>query len=177
MLLALRKPTSGRIRVLGSDPYAGVKSGRVGAMLQSGGADARSDRAGAPRAGDGFHPRPLPVGQTLRRAGIADIADRRALAGGRVIDPDLAAAALAEGVNPLTRRERPGARGVRRRIAQLGDRCQAVPVRGNGAELPVVLYPEDRCPQPRRSAADCRGTRLARLSAMLTPLVRADRAE
>lgn len=29
MLLALRKPTSGRIRVLGSDPYAGVKSGRV----------------------------------------------------------------------------------------------------------------------------------------------------
>jgi ABC-type dipeptide/oligopeptide/nickel transport system ATPase component len=34
MLLALRKPTSGRIRVLGADPYAGVKSGRVGAMLQ-----------------------------------------------------------------------------------------------------------------------------------------------
>jgi ABC-type multidrug transport system ATPase subunit len=37
MLLALRKPTSGRIRVLGSDPYDAVKSGRVGAMLQSGG--------------------------------------------------------------------------------------------------------------------------------------------
>jgi two-component system, NarL family, response regulator DesR len=31
---------------------------------------------------------------------------RRALAGERVIDPDLAAAALAEGVNPLTPRER-----------------------------------------------------------------------
>jgi two-component system, NarL family, response regulator DesR len=31
---------------------------------------------------------------------------RRVLAGGRVIDPDLAAAALAEGVNPLTQRER-----------------------------------------------------------------------
>jgi two-component system response regulator DesR len=31
---------------------------------------------------------------------------RRVLVGGRVIDPDLAAAALAEGVSPLTRRER-----------------------------------------------------------------------
>jgi two-component system response regulator DesR len=31
---------------------------------------------------------------------------RRALAGDRVIDPDLAAAALAEGINPLTPRER-----------------------------------------------------------------------
>lgn len=30
----------------------------------------------------------------------------RVLAGGRVIDPDLAAAALADGVNPLTHRER-----------------------------------------------------------------------
>jgi len=31
---------------------------------------------------------------------------RRVLAGGRVIDPDLAASALAEGINPLTQRER-----------------------------------------------------------------------
>src|SRR5436305_9119937 len=37
MLLALRKPTGGRIRMFGEDPYTGVKSGRVGAMLQSGG--------------------------------------------------------------------------------------------------------------------------------------------
>src|SRR6201986_5569740 len=37
MLLALRKPTSGRIRMFGDDPYHAVKSGRVGAMLQSGG--------------------------------------------------------------------------------------------------------------------------------------------
>ena len=37
MLLALRKPTSGKIEMFGSDPYTGVKSGRVGAMLQSGG--------------------------------------------------------------------------------------------------------------------------------------------
>ncbi len=37
MLLALRKPTAGQIRMFGSDPYHAVKSGRVGAMLQSGG--------------------------------------------------------------------------------------------------------------------------------------------
>src|SRR5215475_15949297 len=37
MLLALRKPTSGKIRMFGKDPYHAVKSGRVGAMLQSGG--------------------------------------------------------------------------------------------------------------------------------------------
>ena len=37
MLLALRKPTAGRIRMFGSDPYHAIKSGRVGAMLQSGG--------------------------------------------------------------------------------------------------------------------------------------------
>src|SRR5271156_6726946 len=37
MLLALRKPTGGKIQMFGSDPYHAVKSGRVGAMLQSGG--------------------------------------------------------------------------------------------------------------------------------------------
>src|SRR5438045_9153145 len=35
MLLALRKPTSGRIRMFGEDPYTAVKSGRDGPMLQS----------------------------------------------------------------------------------------------------------------------------------------------
>src|SRR6266849_4839768 len=37
MLLALRKPTGGTIEMFGSDPYHAVKSGSVGAMLQSGG--------------------------------------------------------------------------------------------------------------------------------------------
>ena len=37
MLLALRKPTGGKIEMFGDDPYHAVKSGRVGAMLQSGG--------------------------------------------------------------------------------------------------------------------------------------------
>src|SRR3954468_14959892 len=37
MLLGLSRPDSGTVRVLGLDPVAAVRSGRVGAMLQSGG--------------------------------------------------------------------------------------------------------------------------------------------
>ena len=85
MLLALRKPTSGRIRVFGGAPYAGVKSGRVGAMLQSGGLMPEVTVRELVALVAGFHPRPLLVGQTLKRAGIADIADRRVdrLSGGQ----------------------------------------------------------------------------------------------
>ena len=85
MLLALRKPTSGRIRMYGSDPYHAVKSGRVGAMLQSGGLMPEVTVRELVTLVSGFHPRPLPVDQTLRRAGIADIADRRVdkLSGGQ----------------------------------------------------------------------------------------------
>ena len=73
---------------------------------------------------------------------------RRVLVGGRVIDPDLAAAALAEGVNPLTQRERDCSR-LGRRLPYLGDRRQPVPVRGHRTELPLGLHPEDRRAQPR----------------------------
>ncbi len=85
MLLALRKPTSGQIRVFGGDPRAGVKSGRIGAMLQSGGLMSEVTVRELVELVTGFHPRPLPVGQTLDRAGIADIAGRRVdrLSGGQ----------------------------------------------------------------------------------------------
>ena len=85
MLLALRKPTSGRIRVFGSDPYTSVKSGRIGAMLQSGGLMPEVTVREMVELVTRMHPRPLPVDQTLKRAGIADIADRRVdrLSGGQ----------------------------------------------------------------------------------------------
>jgi len=85
MLLALRKPTSGRIRVFGSDPYTSVKSGRIGAMLQSGGLMPEVTVREMVELVTMMHPRPLPVDQTLKRAGIADIADRRVdkLSGGQ----------------------------------------------------------------------------------------------
>jgi ABC-2 type transport system ATP-binding protein len=85
MLLALRKPTTGQIRVFGKDPYTGVKTGRIGAMLQSGGLMPEVTVRELVGLMAQIHPRPLPVGQTLERAGIADIADRRVdkLSGGQ----------------------------------------------------------------------------------------------
>jgi ABC-2 type transport system ATP-binding protein len=85
MLLALRKPTSGKIRMFGSDPYHAVKSGRVGAMLQSGGLMPEVTVRELVTLVTGFHPRPEPVNTTLNRAGIDQFADQRVdrLSGGQ----------------------------------------------------------------------------------------------
>jgi ABC-2 type transport system ATP-binding protein len=85
MLLDLRKPTSGRIAMFGSDPYHAIKNGRVGAMLQSGGLMPEVTVRELVTLVTGFHPRPEPVEQTLRRAGIAQFADQRVdkLSGGQ----------------------------------------------------------------------------------------------
>src|ERR1700744_3184093 len=69
MLLALRKPTSGKIRMFGTDPYHAVKSGEVGAMLQSGGLMPEVTVRELVTLVTSFHPRPEPVEQTLRRGG------------------------------------------------------------------------------------------------------------
>ena len=85
MLLALRKPTSGTIRMFGSDPYHAVKTGQVGAMLQSGGLMPEVTVRELVTMIAGLHPRPVPVDTTLRRAGIAEVADQRVdkLSGGQ----------------------------------------------------------------------------------------------
>ena len=85
MLLALRKPTSGKIEMFGSDPYHAVKSGRVGAMLQSGGLMPEVTVRELVTLVTGLHPRPEPVEITLKRAGIAQFADQRVdrLSGGQ----------------------------------------------------------------------------------------------
>jgi len=85
MLLALRKPTSGKIRMFGSDPYHAVKTGRVGAMLQSGGLMPEVTVLELVTLVAGLHPRPVPIATTLRRAGIDSIADQRVdkLSGGQ----------------------------------------------------------------------------------------------
>jgi ABC-2 type transport system ATP-binding protein len=85
MLLALRKPTSGKIHMFGSDPYHAVKSGRVGAMLQSGGLMPEVTVRELVTLVTSFHPRPEPVETTLKRAGIAQFADQRVdrLSGGQ----------------------------------------------------------------------------------------------
>src|SRR5580700_3569939 len=85
MLLALRKPTSGKIRMFGSDPYHAVKSGRVGAMLQSGGLMPEVTVRELVTLVTSFHPKPEPVDVTLKRAGFAAFADQRVdrLSGGQ----------------------------------------------------------------------------------------------
>jgi len=85
MLLALRKPTSGRIRMFGSDPYHAVQSGRVGAMLQSGGLMPEVTVRELVTLVTGLQPHPVPVPTTLRSAGIEAIADQRVdrLSGGQ----------------------------------------------------------------------------------------------
>jgi len=85
MLLALRKPTAGRIQMFGKDPYHAVKSGSVGAMLQSGGLMPEVTVGELVTLVAGLHPRPEPIPTTLRRAGIADIVDQRVdrLSGGQ----------------------------------------------------------------------------------------------
>src|SRR5580693_111462 len=85
MLLALRKPTSGKIQMFGSDPYHAVKSGRVGAMLQSGGLLPEVTVRELVTLVTGLHPNPEPVETTLKRAGIGQFADQRVdrLSGGQ----------------------------------------------------------------------------------------------
>ncbi len=85
MLLSLRKPTSGRIRMFGTDPYHAVKNGRVGAMLQSGGLMPEVTVRELVTLIAGFHPRPVPPETTMKRAGVFDIADQRVdrLSGGQ----------------------------------------------------------------------------------------------
>src|ERR1700678_3941387 len=74
MLLALRKPTSGKIRMFASDPYHAVKSGRVGAMLQSGGLMPEVTVRELVTLITKLHPKPEPVETTLTRAGIGQFA-------------------------------------------------------------------------------------------------------
>src|SRR6266852_4057000 len=85
MLLALRKPTSGRISMFGDDPYHAVKSGRAGAMLQAGGLMPEVTVRELVTLVSGFHPRPVPPGTIMKRAGITEIADQRVdrLSGGQ----------------------------------------------------------------------------------------------
>ena len=85
MLLALRKPTSGQIKMFGSDPYHAVKSGRVGAMLQSGGLMPEVTVRELVTLVTRLHPKPEPIATTLQRAGIAAFADQRVdkLSGGQ----------------------------------------------------------------------------------------------
>ncbi|WP_033290492.1 ABC transporter ATP-binding protein [Amycolatopsis jejuensis] len=101
MMLGLTKPDDGTVSVFGRAPGDAVRAGMIGAMLQGG--TLLDDLTVRETVGlvAKLHRRPLPVPDALRRAGIEDIAERRAnkLSGGQkqrvrfavalVSDPDL----------------------------------------------------------------------------------------
>jgi ABC-2 type transport system ATP-binding protein len=114
MLLGLTRPDSGSVAVYGMDPVAAIRSGRVGALLQSGGllpdltvgeivtlSASLAARAGHSSPPSPHRRGPRPVSQVLELAGVSDLTKRRIaqLSGGQqqrvrfamalIVDPDL----------------------------------------------------------------------------------------
>ncbi|NUP40294.1 MAG: ABC transporter ATP-binding protein [Streptomyces sp.] len=85
LLLGLRTPDSGLVRIFGTTPRQAIEGGRVGAMLQSGGLMEEVTVQELVRLACDLHPRAHPVRQVLEEAGITDIADRKVnkLSGGQ----------------------------------------------------------------------------------------------
>jgi ABC-2 type transport system ATP-binding protein len=101
MLLGLRKPDGGIARVFDLDPHEAVRTGRVGAMMQTGGLVGDVSVREVVHLIASMHSAPLTVGRALELAGISDLANRKikTLSGGQrqrvlfalavVPDPDL----------------------------------------------------------------------------------------
>jgi len=101
MLLGLRKPDDGTARVFDLDPRDAVSSGRVGAMMQTGGLVGDVTVREVVHLIASMHSAPLTVARALELAGITDLARRKikTLSGGQrqrvlfalavVPDPDL----------------------------------------------------------------------------------------
>ncbi|KOU70119.1 sulfate ABC transporter ATP-binding protein [Streptomyces sp. MMG1533] len=85
LLLGLRQPDAGTVRVFGTSPREAIVGGRVGAMLQSGGLMDEVTVAELVRLACALHPKPYQPCDVLSRAGIAQIADRKVdkLSGGQ----------------------------------------------------------------------------------------------
>ncbi|WP_330287970.1 ABC transporter ATP-binding protein [Streptomyces sp. NBC_00576] len=85
LLLGLKQPDSGTVRVLGKSPRDAIVGGHVGAMLQSGGLMDEVTVRELVSLVCALHPRPFPVGEVLSRAGITHLADRKVnkLSGGQ----------------------------------------------------------------------------------------------
>jgi ABC-2 type transport system ATP-binding protein len=101
MLLGLRKPDGGTVRVFDLDPHEAVRTGRVGAMMQTGGLVGDVSVREVVHLIASMHAKPLTVERALELAGISDLANRKVktLSGGQrqrvlfalavVPDPDL----------------------------------------------------------------------------------------
>ncbi|MFD5949601.1 ABC transporter ATP-binding protein [Streptomyces collinus] len=85
LLLGLKRPDSGTVRIFGTSPRDAIVAGRVGAMLQSGGLMDEVTVAELVRLACDLHPKPYRPSEVLARAGVAQIADRKVdkLSGGQ----------------------------------------------------------------------------------------------
>ncbi|WP_033311105.1 ABC transporter ATP-binding protein [Streptomyces iakyrus] len=85
LLLGLKRPDSGTVRLFGTSPRDAIVAGRVGAMLQSGGLMDEVTVAELVRLACDLHPKPYRPSEVLVRAGVAQIADRKVdkLSGGQ----------------------------------------------------------------------------------------------
>ncbi|MDJ0343828.1 ABC transporter ATP-binding protein [Streptomyces sp. H10-C2] len=76
LLLGLRNPDSGSIKVFGTSPAQAIAQGRVGAMLQSGGLMEDVTVREIISLACALHPRAHPVDEVLATADIADLGNR-----------------------------------------------------------------------------------------------------
>ncbi|WP_053852982.1 ABC transporter ATP-binding protein [Streptomyces sp. NRRL B-24085] len=85
LLLGLKTPDSGGVRLFGGTPREAIVAGRVGAMLQSGGLMDEVTVAELVGLACDLHPKPYRPSEVLSRAGVAQIADRKVgkLSGGQ----------------------------------------------------------------------------------------------
>ncbi|MGR4848444.1 ABC transporter ATP-binding protein [Streptomyces sp. LARHCF252] len=85
LLLGLKTPDSGTVRLFGAGPREAIVAGRAGAMLQSGGLMDEVTVAELVRLACDLHPKPYQPSEVLSRAGIAQIAGRKVnkLSGGQ----------------------------------------------------------------------------------------------
>jgi ABC-2 type transport system ATP-binding protein len=77
MLLGLSAPDSGRVELFGTSPERAVRGGKVGAMLQDAGFVPNATVRELVELARALYPMPLPTGQVLHTAGLAELADRR----------------------------------------------------------------------------------------------------
>ncbi|AJE82563.1 nodulation ABC transporter NodI [Streptomyces albus] len=85
LLLGLRGPDRGSVRLFGAEPREAIVAGRVGAVLQSGGLMGEVTVAELVRLACQLHPKPHPPAEVLAGAGLDRLADRRVdkLSGGQ----------------------------------------------------------------------------------------------
>jgi ABC-2 type transport system ATP-binding protein len=84
LILGLLLPTDGQVLLLGEDPRATVRRGRVGAMLQESGLPILTRVGELVELMRSLSPRPMPFDEVVRRAGLTSLVDRRteSLSGG-----------------------------------------------------------------------------------------------